>query len=381
MKTAQLTSRVRGGIVGGGTGSFIGAVHRMAAELDGKSLVVAGALSSNPDTARASAAAWGLDRSYDSFEKMAESESQREDGIQFVIVATPNHLHLPVARAFMERGIHVICDKPLALNVEEGRELERLANNGKALFALTHPYSAYPAIVQAREQIADGSIGDLRKVLVEYTQDWLMDPLELRNNKQAEWRGDPARAGLGGCIADIGTHAAQLVEFVTDASIASLCADLSTFISGRLLDDDANLLLRFEGGAKGVMTCSQIACGEENSIRLRIYGSKGAIGWQQLDSNTLSYTPKGGPTQLLRVGASYMGASAQSATRLPAGHPEGYIEAFGNIYRQFIADIRLVQGGAQALRNYPAVGAGLRGLRFVAAAVASSKNNSRWTAV
>jgi predicted dehydrogenase len=381
MNDKMTAHRLRAGIVGGGSGAFIGAVHRIAAELDAQALVVAGALSSNPETARSSAAAWGLERSYDSYEQMAQAEAARADGIAFVIIATPNHLHLPVARAFLERGIHVICDKPLALSVAEGQELARLTGGKAPLFALTHPYSAYPAIRQAREMVAAGRLGVLRKVLVEYVQDWLMEPLETRGNKQAEWRGDPARNGAGGCIGDIGTHAAHLLEFVTGARIDALCADLSSFISGRRLDDDANMLLRMDNGAKGTLVCSQVACGEDNHLRLRIYGSQGALDWQQLDTNSLVFKPAGGPWQQLRTGGGYMGADARAGTRIPGGHPEGFIEAFANIYREFIMDIRRVQIGTAPVRNYPGVNEGVRGLQFIAAAVASSGNGSRWTKI
>ena len=373
--------RLRGGIVGGGRGAFIGAVHRIAAELDGQSTVVAGALSSDPATARASAAAWGLARSYDTYQEMARAEAARSDGIEYVIVATPNHLHLPVARAFIECGIHVICDKPLALNAAEGEQFERLVTGGKPLFALTHPYSAYPTIRQARDMVAAGQLGQLRKVLVEYVQDWLMEPLENTGNKQAEWRSDPARSGDGGCIGDIGTHAAHLLEFVAGTRIEALCADLSSFVPGRRLDDDANMLLRLEGGGKGTLVCSQIACGEENHIRLRVYGSKGALDWSQLDANTLVHKPAGAPWQLLRTSAPYMGADARAGTRTPGGHPEGYLEAFANLYREFIEDVRRVQAGLPPRHTYPGVAEGVRGLRFIAAAVASSRNDSRWTRV
>jgi predicted dehydrogenase len=379
MEQAQAGRRLRAGIVGGGSGAFIGAVHRLAAELDARSQVIAGALSSNPALALASAQAWGLERSYGSYQDMAQAEATRADGIEFVIIATPNHLHLPVARAFLERGIHVICDKPLALNVAEGEQLARLVDGGATLFALTHPYSAYPAIRQARELVAAGRLGVLRKVLVEYVQDWLMEPQELRGNKQAEWRTDPARSGAGGCIGDIGTHAAQLLEFVSGDRIAALSADLSTFVGSRRLDDDANMLLRMAGGAKGTLVCSQVACGEDNHIRLRIYGSLGALEWQQQDTNSLIFKPAGGPWQQWRTGGAYMGTDARAGTRVPGGHPEGYLEAFANIYREFIEDIQRLQTGAQPQRSYPGVQDGVRGLRFVAAAVASAGNGSRWT--
>ncbi|MBV9316177.1 MAG: Gfo/Idh/MocA family oxidoreductase, partial [Gammaproteobacteria bacterium] len=273
--------RLRAGIVGGGRGAFIGSVHRIAAELDGQALVVAGAMSADPGIARASAADWLLERAYTSYEEMAAAEAAAAEGIDFVIIATPNDLHFPVARAFLAADIHVICDKPLALTVAEGEELVRLVESGSTLFALTHVYTAYPAVREARELVRSGRLGEIRLCLIEYTQDWLMEPLENRGNKQAAWRTDPAKAGLGGCVGDIGTHAANLLEYVTDRPIEALCADLSSFVAGRRLDDDAHMLLRLQGGAKGTLVCSQVACGEENRLALRIYGSQAGLEWHQ----------------------------------------------------------------------------------------------------
>jgi len=370
--------RLRAGIVGGGRGAFIGAVHRMAAELDAQALIVAGALSSDPATAAESAADWYLDRSYDHYAQMAQQEAQRSDGIDFVIIATPNHLHYPVARCFLEAGIHVICDKPLALSVEEGEALVALLENSDRLFALTHTYTGYPAIRQARDMVRTGSLGELRKVMVEYNQDWLMQSVEDSGSRQAAWRTDPARAGIGGCIGDIGTHAENLLEFVTGRRIESLCADLSSFVPGRRLDDDANLLLRLQGGAKGTLVCSQVACGEENNLSLRLYGSNGGLEWCHLDPNTLIHKPPGEPWRHLRVGHGYLGRAAQSAARLPAGHPEGYIEAFAVIYREFITDIQRNLMGEPLQRGYPSVHDGLRGLQFIAKAVESSRRGAQW---
>ena len=370
--------RLRAGIVGGGRGAFIGAVHRMAAELDGEARVVAGAMSSHPQTALDSAADWFLERAYTSYAEMARAEAAAENGIDFVIIATPNDLHYPVARAFVEAGIHVVCDKPLALTVAEGEELVRLVEGGTTLFALTHGYTGYPAVRQARDMVRAGRLGELRKVLVEYTQDWLMEPLETRGNKQAAWRTDPARAGASGCVGDIGTHAENLLEFVTARRIEAVCADLSSFVAGRRVDDDASILLRLHGGAKGALICSQIACGEENRLSIRLYGSQGGLEWQQQEPNTLIYKPAGGPWQQLRTGHGYLGASARAATRLPAGHPEGYVEAFANLYRSFMQDLRRVSSGEPPLRDYPGVQDGLRGLRFVSQALASSRAGSVW---
>jgi len=309
---------------------------------------------------------------------MAAAEAADANGIDFVIIATPNDLHYPVARAFLEADIHVICDKPLALTVAEGEELVRLVESGPTLFALTHVYTAYPAVRQAREMVRSGRLGELRLVLVEYTQDWLMEPLESRGNKQAAWRTDPARAGLGGCVADIGTHAANLLEYVTDRPIEAVCADLSSFVKGRRLDDDGHMLLRLAGGAKGTLVCSQVACGEENRLTFRLYGSQAGLEWHQQEPNTLLLKPAGRPWERLRTGHSYMSAAARAATRVPPGHPEGYLEAFANLYRAFMQDVRRVALGQPPVRDYPGIHEGLRGLRFVAQAVASARSGSLW---
>jgi predicted dehydrogenase len=370
--------RLRAGIVGGGRGAFIGAVHRLAAELDGEARIVAGVLSSHPDIARESAAAWGLERAYTSYEEMAATEASAEDGIDFVIIATPNHLHCPVARAFLARGIHVVCDKPLALTVAEGEELARLVESGATLFALTHAYTGYPLVRQAQAMVKSGLLGEIRKVMVEYTQDWLMEPLERGDNKQAAWRTDPARAGLGGCTGDIGTHAANLLEFVTGLEIEALCADLSSFVAGRQLDDDAGILLRLRGGAKGTLLCSQIACGEENRLSIRVYGTGAGLEWQQQEPDTLLHKPAGRPWERLRAGQGYLDPRVRALSRLPPGHPEGYLEAFANIYRAFIGDVRRLERREPPLRDYPGIPEGLRGLRFIAAAVSSSRAGSVW---
>ena len=379
--SSQPTRRLRAGIVGGGRGAFIGSVHRIAAELDSQAQVIAGAMSSDARIARDSAADWFLERSYASYAEMAAAEAADANGIDFVIIATPNDLHYPIARAFLEADIHVICDKPLALTVAEGEELVRVVESGPTLFALTHVYTAYPAVRQAREMVRSGRLGELRLALVEYTQDWLMEPLENRGNKQAAWRTDPKRAGLGGCVADIGTHAANLLEYVTDRPIEAVCADLTSFVKGRRLDDDAHMLLRLAGGAKGTLVCSQIACGEENRLSLRLYGSQAGLEWHQQEPNTLLLKPAGHPWERLRTGHSYMSAAARAATRVSPGHPEGYLEAFANLYRAFMQDVRRVALRQPPVRDYPGIHEGLRGLRFVAQAVASSRSGSLWQSV
>ncbi len=370
--------RARAGIVGGGRGAFIGAVHRIAAELDAEALIVAGALSADPETARESARDWRLERSYDSYREMARAEAARPDGIDFVIVATPNHLHCPVASAFLEQGIPVVCDKPLAHSLAEAEALAALSARSGLPFALTHNYTGYPMVREARARVRSGALGVLRKVLVEYQQDWLMEPLERTGQKQASWRTDPARSGAAGCVGDIGTHAANLLEFVTGRAIVELSADLSSFVPGRRLDDDANMLLRLEGGAKGTLSCSQVACGEENALSLRVYGTAAGLEWHQQEPNTLLLKPAGAPWQRLRTAAASGSDAARAAARLPAGHPEGYLEAFAVLYRAFIEDLRRIARGEAPAGDYPGIPEGLSGMRFIAAAVESSRRGGQW---
>ena len=372
---------LRAGIVGGGRGAFIGAVHRIAAQLDGEAQVVAGAMSSDPATARESAAEWNLERSYDSFATMATEEAQADDGIDFVIIATPNHLHLPVAAAFLQAGIHVICDKPLTATLEEAETLASIAAESDRLFALTHTYTGYPMVRQAREMVLAGEIGELRKVQVEYNQDWLREPLEQQGQKQAEWRTDPKRAGIGGSIGDIGTHAENLLEFISGQEISAVCAELTSFVEGRVLDDDASMLLRLSGGARGTLVCSQVACGEENALNIRLYGTKAGLEWHQQEPNTLIVKPAGKPWERYRTGGGYLGSAATAATRTPSGHPEGYLEAFANIYRDFMADIRRLEQGEAPRRDYPGIREGLRGMRFVSAAAESSRRDGAWVEI
>jgi len=369
---------LRAGIVGGGRGSFIGSIHRIAAEMDGRARLVAGAMSSDPAIAQASAAAWFLERSYSSFGEMAAKEAELEDGIDFVIVATPNNLHYPVAKAFLTAGIHVVCDKPLAVTLAEAEDLDRMVSAGGLLFAVTYTYTGYPAVHEARGLVRAGKLGRLRRVNVEYFQDWLMLPLENAGNKQAVWRTDPNQAGPSCCVGDIGTHAENILCFVSGQEIHSLCADLSTFVDGRLLDDDANILVRLSGGAKGALMCSQVACGEANRLSLRLYGSAGGLEWHQEDPNTLIFKPVDEPWRFLRTGRGYMSKAATDMARTPAGHPEGYLEAFANIYRSFTADVARVEHGHEPSRDYPGVQDGLRGMKFVGAVLASSHAGGTW---
>jgi predicted dehydrogenase len=374
--------RVRLGMVGGGEGAFIGAVHRMASRLDDQYELVAGALASDAARAQASARALGLDeeRTYTDYQHMARAEAARDDGIDAVSIVTPNDLHAPVATAFLNAGIHVICDKPVTTTRRDAARLATLAAKKELVFAVTYNYSGYPMVRQARQMVADGRLGPIRVLQVEYPQDWLSEDLEATGQKQAGWRTDPARAGAGGCIGDIGTHAFQLAEFVSGLQVQQLCAELSHFVAGRRLDDNAQVMLRFEGGARGALWASQVAPGNENGLRLRIYGSRGGLEWQQEHPNQLRFTPLGQPPQTLsRGGADALPAAAQ-VTRIPAGHPEGYLEAFATLYREIADAIRAPRrrGRAAPTWNFPTLLDGWRGVAFVETAVASSRRGGRW---
>lgn len=370
--------RLRAGLVGGGSGAFIGAVHRIACQLDGEAIVVAGALSSDPERARESAENWYLERSYSDYRRMAVEEAAHPEGIDFVIIATPNHLHFPVAKAFLESGFHVVCDKPMAFTLVEARELAGLVEKHNRIFAVTHNYSGYAAVRHAREIVRQGRIGDIYRVMVEFMQDWLLDPLEATGQKQAAWRTDPTKAGISCTVADIGTHGENLLEFITGYRITSLCADLAACVPGRKLDDDASMLLRMEKGARGILTCSQVSCGEENNLNIRIYGTQAGLEWRQHDPDTLIIKPKGKAWEHWRRGQGYMGEAAKAVTRTPQGHPEGYLEAFANLYRDVCSDIRRISSGQDALGGYPTAADGVRGMLFVEKAVESSRGGGIW---
>ena len=377
--------RLRLGMVGGGEGAFIGAVHRIAARLDDRYELVAGALSSDPDRARRSAAALHIapDRAYTAFAEMARAEAARPDGIDAVAVVTPNHLHYPAACAFLEAGIHVICDKPLALTVAEAESLAAAVAASGRVFVLTHTYTGYPLVRRAREMVAAGELGPIRLVQVEYAQEWLAAPLERTGHKQADWRTDPARSGAAGCLGDIGTHAFQLAEFVSGLRCAELAAELTAFVPGRRLDDNAHVLLRFEGGARGMLWSSQVAPGQENALRLRVYGERGGLEWCQEAPNALRHTPLGEPARTLSRGGPG-GTPAAGGVRIPAGHPEGYLEAFARLYADAVELIHAHAEGRDpdpACRLVPGVEDGVRGMRFVAAAVRSSTANAAWTPI
>jgi predicted dehydrogenase len=376
--------RLRLGMVGGGRGAFIGGVHRIAARMDDQYELVAGALSSDPERARQSAADLHIapDRGYISFVEMAEREAARSDGIDVVAVVTPNDLHHAAARAFLDAGIHVICDKPMTRTVEEAEDLAAAVRRSGCAFVLTHNYTGYPMVRQAREMVAAGELGAIRVVQVEYPQAWLTTRLEATGQKQAEWRTDPARSGSGGSLGDIGTHAFNLAEFITGLRCAELAADLSIFVPGRRLDDNAQLLLRFAGGARGALWSSQIAPGNENALRLRAYGEAGGLEWAQESPNRLVHAPFGQPRRLITRGSEAVGPAAAHATRIPAGHPEGYLEGFAQLYRDAADLIRAREEGRVPDPNtmlLPGVNDGVRGVRFIAAAVASSRANAAWT--
>ena len=378
-------ARIRLGMVGGGRDAFIGAVHRIASRIDDEYELVAGALSSSPEKALASAADIGIaeDRAYTDYREMAIREARLKEGIDAVAIVTPNHMHAPVAKEFLRRGIHVICDKPLTATLADAKSLVKAAEKSDALFVLTHNYTGYPMIRQAREMIAAGELGDLRVVQAEYAQDWLSEPLEASGQKQADWRTDPERTGAGGSTGDIGTHAYNLASFVTGLTLAELAADLDSFVEGRRVDDNGHVLMRFEGGAKGMLWCSQVAPGNENALALRVYGTKGGLEWRQEDPNYLWYTPLGEPKRLITRGGAGSGASAGRVSRVPPGHPEGYLEGFASIYTEAARAIRAKQAGEPVPEDvvFPTVQDGLKGVTFVDACVRSSARNGAWIRV
>ncbi len=376
--------RLRLGMVGGGQGAFIGAVHRMAARLDDCFELVAGALSSDAQRAHDSARDLGIARSYADWREMARAEAARDDGIDAVAIVTPNHLHAPVATAFLEAGIHVICDKPLAVSLAEGVALAKLAHDTQRVFALTHTYSGYPLVRHARELVEAGELGAVRVVQVEYAQDWLAEPVEtLGTNRQAAWRTDPALAGPAGCLGDIGTHAWHLASFVTGMTPSSLAAELHTFVPGRRIDDHVQAMLRYSNGARGMLWASQVASGAENVLRVRVYGTKANLSFDQEAPNELWFTPLGGAAQRL-TRARVQGAVAAHATRVPAGHPEGYLEAFAQLYKDAALQIEAIDAGRplpDESRLLPTVDDGVAGLRFIEAVIASNAAGGAWVGV
>lgn len=378
--------KLRFGMVGGGRGAFIGAVHRIAAQMDGKAELVAGAFSSDPQRSRDSAADLFVSagRAYGSYRDMTVAEAARPPGerLDFVVIVTPNDQHYPAATLFLEHGFNVVCDKPVTLTLAEARALrETVARSGK-VFALTHNYTGNAMVKQARALVRSGALGTLRKVVVEYSQGWLASDIESSGHKQASWRTDPARSGAAGCMGDIGTHAENLARYVTGLRICELCAELTTFVPGRRLDDDGNLLLRFEGGARGVLHSSQVAVGEENNLSLRVYGSEASLEWQQEHPNELIVKYPDRPREILRRGNGYVGEGAQRVTRIPAGHPEGYLEAFANLYREAFRAIAAEVAGEPLPDDLdlPGIDDGVAGMAFIEAAVASARQGA-WVPV
>lgn len=372
--------KIRYAMVGGGRGAFIGAVHRIAARMDDRYELVAGVLSSNPDNAKKSADDLHIapERAYTSYQEMLTEEKKRADGVQVVVIVTPNHMHFLVAKACLEAGLHVICDKPVTRTLNEALELQKIVQASGCYFALTHNYSGYPLVRYARELMAEGKLGKLRLVQVEYAQEWLTEAADV-DNKQASWRTDPTKSGSG-CLGDIGTHAFQLAQFITQQKVEKVCADLTSFVEGRPVDDNAHVLLRFQGGAKGSLWASQVAPGCENGLRIRIFGEKAGIEWAQESPNELWFGELNKPRQrITRTGS--LSEIVARGVRVPGGHPEGYLEGFANIYKD-IADILTAraQGERHLLQDWvPGIETGVEGLRFIEAALASSQHDGVWT--
>ena len=383
-----MSRKIRYGMVGGGRGAFIGAVHRIAAAIDQQIELVCGAFSSDPERSKASGADLFLPagRCYGTFQEMIKAEAKLPEGerMDFVSIVTPNHMHFPPAKMALESGFHVLSDKPATLNLAEAKKLADLVKKTGQLYGLTHNYTGYPLVKEARELIATGKLGKIRKVVVEYPQGWLATRIEASGQKQAAWRTDPKRSGAAGCIGDIGTHAENLAEYITGLKIEELAADLTSFVKGRKLDDDGNVLLRFKGGAKGVLHSSQISVGEENNLNIRVYGEIGGLEWHQREPNTMFLKWADQPQQIYRTSMGYLSAAAKGASRTPPAHPEGYLEAFANVYKNFASHIRAVQSGKKLAKNdaaldYPKIEDGVRGMAFIEAVVKSSKKNAAWT--
>lgn len=377
-----MSRRMRMGMVGGGRGAFIGAVHRMASAIDGEIELVCGAFSSSPEKSKASGADLYLppERAYGSYAEMIETEKSLPIGerMDFVSIVTPNHMHVPPAIMALEAGFPVICDKPVAFSLEEAKKLKEVVERTGLTFALTHNYTGYPMVKQARHMVQSGQLGKIRKVVVEYPQGWLSTVVE---NKQASWRTDPSKSGAAGAMGDIGTHAENLAEYITGLKITAMCADLTAFVEGRRLDDDGNVLLRFDNGAKGILNATQIANGEENDLNIRIYGEQGGLAWRQMEPNTLTYRNQETGVKVYRTGVGELCEAAQAHTRIPAGHPEGYLEAFASIYRNFANTIRKQMNGetpSDIDLDFPTIEDGIRGMAFIENVVASSQSDQKW---
>jgi predicted dehydrogenase len=380
-----MTQKLKMGMVGGGRDAFIGAVHRMAARLDGRIELVAGAFSSDPAKSRASGEELGLDpsRVYPDYETMAAAESKLPEAerIDFVSIVTPNNVHFPPAKTFLEARFHVVCDKPMTYDLAEAKALRDLVKSTGKVFALTHNYTGYPMVKEARELVRNGELGKILKVVAEYPQGWLIQPIDAEGHKGAAWRTDPSRTGASSCIGDIGTHAENLGRYITGLKIDELCADFTTFVAGRRLEDDGNLLIRYQGGARGVLYASQVSVGEENNLIIRVYGTKASLEWHQEHPNELTVKYQEAPRKIYRRGNGYVSDIAKRFTRIPSGHPEGFIEAFANIYLEAARAIEAVKEGKSIPPDvdYPTVEDGVLGMAFIATAVASAKNGSTWT--
>lgn len=380
----EIEGKLRLAMVGGGPGSFTGPIHRIAAQLDGQIELVAGAFSSDAGRSQEAAARYGIDpeRAYPDYESLLSRERARPDGADLVAIVTPNHLHFPAAAAALQLGFHVISDKPATATLQEAEALATIVAASKGLYALTYTYTGYPMVRQARAMCSAGQLGKIRKVVVEYTQGWLSQRIEASDQKQAAWRTDPGRAGIGGCISDIGVHAFNLAEFVTGERVSKLCADLSAVVEGRKLDDDCNILVRLSNGAPGVIHVTQIAAGERNGLAIRVFGEKGSLSWAQENPAVLDVSWPDRASQTFHAGSPYLAASVGNACRLPAGHPEGYLEAFANIYRDFAAAICACRRGENASwEHLNDIDAGVRSMRFVEAAVAASNEGLGWITV
>ncbi|MBI5916491.1 MAG: Gfo/Idh/MocA family oxidoreductase [Bacteroidetes bacterium] len=380
--------KIRMGMVGGGRGAFIGGVHRMAAALDGEIELVCGAFSSDPEKSRLSGEDFCLNpkRVYGSFREMILKEKKLPEGtrMDFVSIVTPNHMHYAPARMALENGFHVVCDKPLCFNMKEALHLQKLVEETGLLFALTHNYTGYPMVKQARAMVKNGDIGQIRKIVVEYPQGWLTTKVEDTGSKQAGWRTNPKQSGIAGAMGDIGTHAENLAEYISGLKIKELCADISTFVEGRLLDDDGNVLLRFDNGAKGILHASQISAGEENNLNIRIYGTKAGLQWFQMEPNSLYVKWLDKSMEVMRTGIGKLYPESTAHTRIPGGHPEGYLEAFASIYRNFALCVRARLDGTEApavYQDFPSVHDGVRGMRFIEKVIASGRSKQKWVGI
>ncbi|MCE5250837.1 Gfo/Idh/MocA family oxidoreductase [bacterium] len=380
-----MNRKLRMGMIGGGKGAFIGAVHRMAAALDGHCELVCGAFSSTPERSKESGKALYLppERVYGDYKEMIDREKKLPAGerMDFVSIVTPNNLHFPAAKMALENGFPVICDKPMTFSLAEAKELEEVVNRTGLLFGLTHNYTGYPLVKEAREMVRTGKLGKIRKIVVEYPQGWLATKLEDTGYKQAEWRADPKRSGIANCMGDIGTHAENLAEYITGLKITELCADLTTFVKGRVLDDDGNVLVHFDNGARGILYASQISVGEENGLRIRVYGEKGGLEWVQMDPNVLIAKWMDRPAELLRTNNPYLSERSRINSRIPAGHPEGFIEAFANIYRNYILALMAILDGGKPKpehMDFPSVKDGVRGMAFIETVVESGRSDRKW---